>query len=501
MTTLKAKDNSKKILKKYQEYLSCLERKTYTEKEKDVQKDPHKITYARILHYKADILLSLITDIIFGYTIRFDTFSSYFDFSFIENSLIGFSMDERFQIFEVLLKTYIQQLKKISEKEFSLAYYSKDLEKVLDMPRSFDCKEAIEEYKKRTEKLPLLESLFSKQGFVFQEALDYLTFLNINEHFAHFFLEFLQEKYQNKKRKALKFTKYYFEDNPDFIYYVRSDNNMANYLDNLYLNTTGNVNFNEKESAQLHYEIFRLLEGKDGENYLGYYTVIYHEMCYVKEYEAEIFSFLLKVLFNDISYVTQRKNNNKYSFYQKLQEVLNKNFSLQQLVTPNQDEVRNMLISLDFPVDYVDAFINRLAILYYNRMPKEQSVSKKGNVIPTPISEPSFQEKNEPLIKEDDYQVRIETYLESLCDDEEKKLLLLAKNALCESNSSFKGYRELIHNNMQNLLDIAREMMENQQDYDFYMELFLEEMKVLKESLEQFQLIADYIPKRIPNKS
>ena len=276
---------------------------------------------------------------------------------------------------------------------------------------------------------------------------------------------------------------------------------MANYLDNLYLNTTGNVNFNEKESAQLHYEIFRLLEGKDGENYLGYYTVIYHEMCYVKEYEAEIFSFLLKVLFNDISYVMQRKDNNKYSIYQKLQEVLNKNFSLQQLVTPNQDEVRNMLISLDFPLDYVDAFINRLVILYYNRMPKEQSVSKKDNVIPTPISEPSFQEKNEPLIKEDDYQVRIETYLESLCNDEEKKLLLLAKNALCESNSSFKGYRELIHNNMQNLLDIAREMMENQQDYNFYMELFLEEMKVLKESLEQIQLIADYIPKRIPNKS
>ena len=42
--------------------------------------------------------------------------------------------------------------------------------------------------------------------------------------------------------------------------------------------------------------------------------------------------------------------------------------------------------------------------------------------------------------------------------------------------------------------------MENQAEHEFYMDFFIEEMSSLKENLEQFQLIADYIPKRVPNK-
>lgn len=329
MSALKAKDNINKLLKRYQDYLHGMEMQTYIQKEKDAEQNPYKITEARIKHYKADILFSLVTNIISDNPILFDTVASFFDFSFIEKSLLGFSMDERFQLFEFLLKTYIQQLKMMTEKEFSLAYHAKDLETVIDIFQRIDNEGAIEEYQKRKEMLPLLESLFSKQGFSFEDAYHYLTFLGINEHFAHFFLEFLQEKYQKKKRNALKFTKYYFEDNVHFIYRVSSDDNMANYLDHMYLHFYGDVTFTAKESIQLHYEFFRLLEGKEGENYLGYYKVIYHEMRYVKESNTEIFSYLLKALLNDIAYITERKDSNKYLIYQQLQEVLKRNFSMQ----------------------------------------------------------------------------------------------------------------------------------------------------------------------------
>ena len=92
----------------------------YFEKEKDAQINPDEITVARITHYKADVLFSLVMEIVFHSTIHFDTFSAFFDFSFIESSLIKFSMDERFQIFEALLKTYIEQLKIMSEKDFTV---------------------------------------------------------------------------------------------------------------------------------------------------------------------------------------------------------------------------------------------------------------------------------------------------------------------------------------------------------------------------------------------
>lgn len=500
MNKLKTKDTLKKLLEKYQVYLHYMEMEAYFEKEKDAQINPDEITVARIIHYKADVLFSLVMEIVFHSTIHFDTFSAFFDFSFIESSLIKFSMDERFQIFEALLKTYIEQLKIMSEKDFTLSYQAKDLDIVLDNAQDYDRKSAIEEYKERKEKLPLLESLFSKKGFSFQEAHDYLTDLKVNEHFAHFFLEFLQEKYQKKKRHAVKFTKYYFDDNKDFIYYVSYDKNMANYLDNLYLNFYGDVTFNEKESTQLHYEFFRLLEGKEGENYLGYYQVIYSEMNYVKENEIGIFSFLLKALCNDITYITQRKDSDKYDIYQKLKEVLEQNFSLEYSFTPNKDEVRASLLDINFPIEYVDSFIDRLVILYHNRMPKAQNVIKKDVKVEPIISKDFLKMQKEQQKMEDNYKKQIESYLESLCNEEEKELLLQAKNALLESNSSFKGYQELLRNNLQNLLDIAREMMENQADYEFYMDLFIEEMSSLKENLEQFQLIADYIPKRVPNK-
>ena len=275
---------------------------------------------------------------------------------------------------------------------------------------------------------------------------------------------------------------------------------MANYLDNLYLNFHGDVTFNEKESTQLHYKIFRLLEGKERENYLGYYQAIYNEMNYVKEYEAEIFLFLLKALLNDITYITQRKDSDKYDIYQKLKEVLEQNFSLEYSFTPNKDEVRASLLDINFPIEYVDSFIDRLVILYHNRMPKAQNVIKKDVKVEPIISKDFLKMQKEQQKMEDNYKKQIESYLESLCNEEEKELLLQAKNALLESNSSFKGYQELLRNNLQNLLDIAREMMENQAEHEFYMDLFIEEMSSLKENLEQFQLIADYIPKRVPNK-
>ena len=213
MNKLKTKDTLKKLLEKYQVYLHYMEMEAYFEKEKDAQINPDEITVARIIHYKADVLFSLVMEIVFHSTIHFDTFSAFFDFSFIESSLIKFSMDERFQIFEALLKTYIEQLKIMSEKDFTLSYQAKDLDIVLDNAQDYDRKSAIEEYKERKEKLPLLESLFSKKGFSFQEAHDYLTDLKVNEHFAHFFLEFLQEKYALTSRNKYiviinKFLKY-----------------------------------------------------------------------------------------------------------------------------------------------------------------------------------------------------------------------------------------------------------------------------------------------------
>ena len=54
----------------------------------------------------------------------------------------------------------------------------------------------------------MLESLFLHKGFDFQQAKDYLISLNINEHFAHFFLEYLQEKYQKRNLTAKKFIDY-----------------------------------------------------------------------------------------------------------------------------------------------------------------------------------------------------------------------------------------------------------------------------------------------------
>ena len=208
----------------------------------------------------------------------------------------------------------------------------------------------------------------------------------------------------------------------------------------------------------------------------------------------------MKALLNDITYITQRKDSDKYDIYQKLKEVLEQNFSLEYSFTPNKDEVRASLLDINFPIEYVDSFIDRLVILYHNRMPKAQNVIKKDVKVEPIISKDFLKMQKEQQKIEDNYKKLIESYLESLCNEDEKKLIHQAKAALSESNSSFKGYQELIQTNMQDLLDIAREMMENQAEHEFYMDLFIEEMSSLKENLEQFQLIADYIPKRVPNK-
>lgn len=131
-------------------------------------------------------------------------------------------------------------------------------------------------------------------------------------------------------------------------------------------------------------------------------------------------------------------------------------------------------------------------------MPKVQSISTKDLEVSSSPCVTSFEEQREPQAQESDDQKKIEIYLESLCNDREKELFYQAKNALLESNSSFTGYQELLRKNLENLLEIAREMMENQKDYEFYMELFVEEMNVLKENLEQIQLIANYIFKKTP---
>ena len=108
MIKLKTKDTLKKLLEKYQVYLHYMEMEAYFEKEKDAQINPDEITVARIIHYKADVLFSLVTEIVFHSTIHFDTFSAFFDFSFIESSFKNIElMDVKFNKAE-FLKTLLK---------------------------------------------------------------------------------------------------------------------------------------------------------------------------------------------------------------------------------------------------------------------------------------------------------------------------------------------------------------------------------------------------------
>ena len=121
----------------------------------------------RILHYKMDILLSLLLHIQQKTEIPFDAFTAFLDFHFIETSLIHFSLYERFQIFEILLKTYITSLKNIDERTFLYAYEIKNLSQVLHK-NFFKTLEGQKEYQFRKKQLPFLENIFSKKDYLFK---------------------------------------------------------------------------------------------------------------------------------------------------------------------------------------------------------------------------------------------------------------------------------------------------------------------------------------------
>ena len=202
--------------------------------------------------------------------ISFDTFAAFFDWDFIEQTLLNFPASSRFQIFEILLKTYIDTLQNINEDTFLWAYKMTNLDAVLQNAVTLVTdEESKRELSKRQNELPLLKTLFTKQGFGFQEAKKTLVSLGVNEHFAHFFLEYLQTKYQKKKAKAPKFVDYYFTGSPSFIYLVQNNPKCAQKLEAMYFAPTLKYVFNEEESTQLHYEILRLLEGFYGESFIG----------------------------------------------------------------------------------------------------------------------------------------------------------------------------------------------------------------------------------------
>lgn len=92
------------LFNKYVQYIQYFEKMTCYEKNIIQQLNPNIIDENRILHYKTDLLLSLVLAIKDHQKIRFDAFAAFFDFHLIEITLTSFSLNQRFQLFEILLK-------------------------------------------------------------------------------------------------------------------------------------------------------------------------------------------------------------------------------------------------------------------------------------------------------------------------------------------------------------------------------------------------------------
>lgn len=489
----------KNLFTNYIEYISFIELMSKgflmdTKYIQDIQdiKDICKIQNSRILHYKSDILLSLIERIEKKEEISFDSFTAFFDFQFIESTLINFPLNERFQIFEIILKSYIKSLQDINELNFYNAYSIKNLKDVLanNIPKINEDDKWKSVYQKRKEQLAILKTTFSKDGFNFNEVKRILIYLGVNEHFAHFFLEYIQEKYQNKKKNNSKTIAYYFEDNPEYVYKIAPNFRIQIYLLENYFNSIKLDK--QEESKQIHYSILKLLEGNYGETFLGYYDAIYYELKYIGENENDIFKLLLKAILSDFIFLKDEDNlPNEFQRFQKLEFVLKKNFNFKDNKNINKEEIKEALLDLHFPKEFVDIFLEKLINIYSSifQKPKDTPVYKKDINIP---QKETTTESINPFLKIDLMEQKITETLLSMLNDEELEKYNKVLKYTSLNNSSIEGYQKQLKNCLAEAKEIAKCVMESPEEKELYITLLKETFKQIDEIIFLIDMVIPY---------
>ena len=442
----------------------------------------------RILHYKMDILLSLLLHIQQKTEIPFDAFTAFLDFHFIETSLIHFSLYERFQIFEIVLKTYITSLKNIDERTFLYAYEIKNLSQVLHK-NFFKTLEGQKEYQFRKEQLPFLENIFSKKELSFQSAKNTLIQLGINEHFAHFFLLYMQEKYQKRAIIAKNLIDYYFTGNTQYVYQEKDNKEVGKELEKNYFENTRSNSFNEDESKQLHYYLLNLLEENYGNYFIGFYSCIYSEMKYIKENDSTIYAILLKALLNDLIYLKRKKTIYDISTYKDVENTLARNFSLLSFKQPNQEEVKQALQKLDIPSSFLDFFVQKLVSSYESFMNVKRipvyKKEKKSIVLEN-------KETIDPFVETELNEKRIEEVLLTLLSTEEKEKYFQALHYSSLNHSGIKGYCEQLNLCISSLKDIAEGVLNEPLEKDLYLALLQDEINKIDEIFYQINMVIPY---------
>ncbi len=481
----------KNIFNDYLSFIRSYEQKMKFQKLKNSSSNFNQLDPIRISHYKSDIVLSLLLQIEQKKEISFDCFAGLLDFRFIENTLLLFP--SRFQLFEMFLKTYIQNLKSMDFQKFLLAFSMLDLANVLNQNDPEIDLKAKQDYEKRLQNLPVLEELFSKKPFSFREAKDALISLNLNEHFAHFFLIYLQEKYQKRKLIPENLVDYYFSKNILFIYFSDFDQVFASHFEKEYPSLKNVDTQNETMSKNFHFALFHLLEGNYGDYFIGLYDAIEQVMRFCENNDQEdIFLVTLKALLNDIIY-TKKKNFFPQNFhsYQILEKTLKDNFSLTIFKQPNKEELKNVLNSFQIDPKFISIFVDELVLQYEKFMKKKEippvyktkiSTSEK-EITPTII---------DPFLKEDLKAKKRQDLLCSIFSQEEKESYFLALEYLTSSNSSIKGYCEDLAICIQDLEEIADGILNNSNDKELYMELLKETLDKINEICFQIKMVIPY---------
>lgn len=478
-----------KLFNDYIEYIYFMEQDMNLKRYQSQDEIAH---HYRILHYKSDILLSLLLDIDNRKPISFDTFAAFFDWDFIEQALLNFPASSRFQIFEILLKTYIDTLQNIDEDTFLWAYKMTNLDAVLQNTVTLVTdEESKRELSKRQNELPLLKTLFTKQGFGFQEAKKTLVSLGVNEHFAHFFLEYLQTKYQKKKAKAPKFVDYYFTGSPSFIYLVQNNPECAQKLEAMYFAPTLKYVFNEEESTQLHYEILRLLEGFYGESFIGYYEGLYEEMKYVSIDDKTIFQVLIRALFNDLVYLKRNdKLHGDFKIFDTLEKELQQNYSLQKPGNMADENIISLFEQLHFPKAFLPTFMSYLKKSYQLFMGVQEEkipVYKKEEPKIAVIQSPPL--VVDPFLERDSQETKAKEALLTLFNEEEKGKYLRTLEYLNDDNSAIAGYRAQLEEEIATLMEIAMELLDHPEEKSFYVEMSQLEMEKITDILFQIEMV------------
>lgn len=484
----------KRMLENYTYYIRKIQQKTRLEKLEHQLRNPQDIDDTRILHYKSDILLSLLLNIQKKEQIPFDSFTAFLDFSFIEETLNPFPLQERFQIIEFLLKKYIQALKETDEKHFILSFSILDLTNVLkDRLNEEKIKTGSEEYFIQKENLPLLESIFSKNYFKFDKAKQYLNYLGFNEHFAHFFLKYLQEKYQKKESTLKDIVKYYFTDNRDFIYHATQNEVMKKLLERAYFSKE-HIDIPVQEgSREFHFEILNLLEGNYGENFIGYYENLYEIMKTATKNKEEIFELFAKVLLNDMCYLElKKKKEDSYEIYDEVKTTFEKNlsFPIDQI---KREKLLEALTKIQFPEEIKETFLDYLIENWKEKqtisnIPAYKKEIKEEQVKPEQSKDPFFEQD---LKEKERTQI-----LYSLLNDEEKEIYNQTLEYLALKNTAIKGYCKELEECTATLNDLAELVQEKEEEKQIVIDLIQLEIEKIKEIFLQINMIIPYVLKR-----